>query len=142
MIGPISGRITFSTTSAGSFQPRGMHLRDRSRGQRLLIEIVEPGFQRAAHRQFDMFTRQRAVERRDPVLQQSQLIGNLRRKQIAAGRHHLAELDPDRPQFLQRQPQAFTSGLSLCRFGIQNSSRRPKRSGSVKRILGISSSSP
>ncbi|MNT51212.1 hypothetical protein D3C72_1881690 [compost metagenome] len=81
------------------------------RSQRLLVKIIEPGFQWAAHRQFDMLARQGAVEGGNPVLQQRQLIGNLWREQVTTGRHHLTKLNPYRPQFLQGQPQTLPQRL-------------------------------
>jgi hypothetical protein len=66
----------------------------------------------------------------------------MRRKEIAAGGKHLAEFNPHRPQLLQRQAQTFAKRLIFMAIGIQNSIRRQIRSGSVIRILGMSSSSP
>ncbi|MNI78387.1 hypothetical protein D3C73_1347590 [compost metagenome] len=61
-----------------------MHLSYRCRSQRLLVKIIKPGFQRAAHRQLNMLARQCTIEGGNPVLQQSQLIGDLWWEQIAA----------------------------------------------------------
>jgi hypothetical protein len=47
------------------------------------------------------------VKRRHPVLQQRQLIGDIRRHQIAPRRQHLAELHKNGPQPLQRLTQTL-----------------------------------
>jgi hypothetical protein len=48
-------------------------------------------------------------ERRHLVLQLGQFVGDVRRHQVAPGGQHLAELDEDRPQVLQRQSQPLTT---------------------------------
>jgi hypothetical protein len=82
-------------------QARGMHLRDRGRGQRRGVEIAVggrrcrgPGPARPRRAQF-------AVEGRDPILQLGQLVGDVGRHQVAPGREDLPELDEDRAEFLQ-----------------------------------------
>ena len=45
------------------------------------------------------------VEGRHAILQPGQFVGDVGRQQVAPGRQHLAELDEDRSQFLQRQAQ-------------------------------------
>ena len=81
-----------------------MDLGDGGGSERLNSEIIEPGFNgQPAHRLFDLLFSQFAIERCDAILQQRQLIGDLRREQIAAGGEHLAELNPHRAQLLQRQ---------------------------------------
>ena len=89
-----------------------MDLRNRGRCQRFNREIVKPGlYGKAAHRLFNLLFRQPTIEGRYAILQQRELIGDLRREQIAAGREHLTELDPHRPQLLQRKAQTFAEGL-------------------------------
>src|SRR5690606_11275670 len=66
---------------------------------------------RPLQRGLDDHARGLAVERRDPVLQQRQLGGDVGRHQVAAGRKDLPELDEDRPEFLQRQSQACAARL-------------------------------
>ncbi len=86
-----------------------MDLRDRGRGQRFALEAGIELRHRLAQRALDLGLRQRAVEGCDAVLQQGELGGDVGRQQVAAGREDLAELDEDRPQFLQRQPQALAA---------------------------------
>ena len=50
-------------------------------------------------------------ERRHAVLQLGQFVGQVQRQQVAPRRQHLAELDEDRPQPLQRQAQAHAARL-------------------------------
>ena len=50
------------------------------------------------------------VERRYAVLEFRQLVGDVRRQQIAPGRQGLAEFDEDRPQLLERQAQPLAAG--------------------------------
>ena len=46
-------------------------------------------------------------KRRHAVLQLRELVGDVGGQQVAAGREHLAELDEDRPQLLQREAQTL-----------------------------------
>jgi hypothetical protein len=48
-------------------------------------------------------------KRRHAVLQQGQFVGDVGRQQVAPGRQHLAELDEDRPEVLQRLAQALAA---------------------------------
>ena len=52
-----------------------------------------------------------ARERRHAVLQLGQLVGHVGRQQVAPGRQHLAELDEDRAQTLERLAQARATRL-------------------------------
>ena len=61
--------------------------------------------QRPAEAARDGGARLAAGERRHPVLQLGQFVGDIGRQQVAARGQRLAELHEDRPQFLQRQPQ-------------------------------------
>ncbi len=88
---------------AGGFQGGGMHLRDRRRRQRFDIEIIEPGFYRTADRFFNLLFSLYAVEGRDAILQNGELVGDHGREKVATRREHLAELDPDRTELLHRQ---------------------------------------
>ena len=84
----------------------GMHLGDRGRGQRLLVEGGEASADGGAERAFDGDARLAAGERCDLVLQRGQFVGDVGRQQIATGREDLAELDEDRPELGQGQDQA------------------------------------
>ena len=82
-----------------------MHLRNGCSRQWLLFEAAEEfvaGFAEAA---LDGGARFTPGKRRHPVLQLRQLVGNVRRQQIAPRRQSLAELHEDGSQFLQRQTQ-------------------------------------
>src|SRR5690606_18118555 len=75
------------------------------------VEAGEQFADRRAERTLDDGARHLAVERRDLVLQQCEVVDDVRRQQVAAGREDLPELDEDRPQLLQRQAQAGTARL-------------------------------
>ena len=78
-----------------------MHLGNRSGSERFNREVIKPGFYRqAAHGLLNLLFGLQTVKGRDAILQHGQLIGNVRRKQVATGREHLTKLDPHRPQFL------------------------------------------
>ena len=77
-----------------------MHLRDGCAGHRLPIEAQENLADRLAERPLDDGDGLLGRKRRHAVLQQRQLIGDVRRQQVAPGGQHLAKLDEDRPQFL------------------------------------------
>ena len=86
-----------------------MHLGDRRGGQRHRIERREGGPDRHAELALDDRLRLCAVERQHAVLQQGEIVDDVRRHEVAAGGQDLAELDEDRPEFLQRQAQARTA---------------------------------
>ena len=82
-----------------------MHLRDRGRGERGVLEAREHFGERPAVGALQTRARHRGRERRHPVLQLRELIGDVRRQQVATGRDRLAELDENRAQLDQRQAQ-------------------------------------
>ncbi len=83
-----------------------MNLRDGRRGQRLETEILKDCFPRLSVSALDDRPRLLAGERRHLILQFGQFQGDVVGQQIAPGGQHLAELDENRPQILQRQPDA------------------------------------
>ena len=86
-------------------EPRGVHLGDRRRCQRLADELAEDLLDRApqlaAHDRGGGVAR----ERRHPVLEACELVGDVFGQQVAAGREDLTELDEDRAEVLQRAAQ-------------------------------------
>ncbi|MCY1528890.1 hypothetical protein D9M68_640120 [compost metagenome] len=90
-------------------QLRGVYLGDRGGGQRLAVEAREQAGDLGAELFLDQRHRVLGIERRHLVLEEGQLVGDVRRQQVAAGRQQLAELDEDRPEVLQRQAQAFAA---------------------------------
>jgi hypothetical protein len=90
-------------------QFRRVHLRDRSRGERLLVEADEHLLDRTAVGRFDEGARHLAIERRDAVLQPRQFVGYVEWQQIAARGQRLAELHEDGAELLERQPQPFAA---------------------------------
>ncbi len=83
-----------------------MHLRDRRARHRYAVERPEhlvDGLAVEAHERRDHGVRR---ERRHPVLQLGELVGDVERNQVATGRKHLPELDEDGPEILEREAQA------------------------------------
>ena len=56
-----------------------------------------------------------AVEGRDAVLELRELVGDVGRQQVAPRRDHLAELHEDRPEVLERAPQALAARAAPAR---------------------------
>jgi hypothetical protein len=84
-----------------------MHLCDRRGRQWLAVEASEnrvDGFSVGGLQYRDGLFR---GKRRHGVLQLGQLIGDVRRQQVAARRNRLAELDEYRPEFLEREADAL-----------------------------------
>ena len=94
-------------------QPGGMHLGDGGGRQRRLVEVVEQGLYGAAQACLDLATGGLTAEGGHPVLQQSQLFGDIRRQQIAPGREHLAELDEDGAERREGEPDTGTTAQLL-----------------------------
>jgi hypothetical protein len=94
------------------FQRCRMHLRDRGGGEWFGVEageyISEPGGQRV----FDGCDGDIAAERRHPILEFGQFVGDVERYQVAACREGLAEFDEYRPEFLQREPEPLAAGVA------------------------------
>ena len=83
-----------------------VNLGDGGRGDGLAAELgkglLQPHLQPALDLGYGLIGR----ERRNPVLQQGQFVGDVGRQQVAPGGQHLAELHEDRPQALEGHPQA------------------------------------
>ena len=94
---------------AAVLQRGEMNLRDRSTGHRLDLEAGEHGFDALAESLFDQLTCLSGGEWRYVVLQLREFVGNVRWDQVAPRRQHLTELHEDRPEALERQPQALSS---------------------------------
>ncbi|MNZ34692.1 hypothetical protein D3C78_520730 [compost metagenome] len=77
-----------------------VHLGNRGRGQGLDVEAAKHFADLGPELLLDQGDGFLRVERRYPVLQQHQLVGNVFGQQVAASREQLAELDEDRPQVL------------------------------------------
>jgi hypothetical protein len=123
---------------AAAVQRGRVHLGDAGRGQRRGVEGRRRPRHGAAERLLDQRARHVAVERRHAVLQQGQLLGDVGRHQVAAGRQDLPELDEDRAQFLQRQAQARAP--RLCGDLAPMRAARTGRASFSQRSAGVSSS--
>ena len=91
-------------------QAREMHLRNRRAGDRTGFELGEHLVDRPVVRALERGEHEFGRERRHLVLQLGELVGDVRRQQIAARRQELAEFDEDRTQRFQREPQAYCPG--------------------------------
>jgi len=86
-----------------------VHLRDGCRGKGRRFEAAEYVRKRPAEGFLDHGDGNFTGERRHAILQFCQLIGDVDRQQVAARRERLAELDENRPQFLERQAQPLAA---------------------------------
>jgi hypothetical protein len=93
------------------FRPqRGeVHLRHRGRSHRLAREAGEHLDYRLAIGGGQRGFGQVGGERRHPILQLGQFVGQVGGQQVAAGGQHLTELDEDRPQVFQRAAQTLAA---------------------------------
>ena len=95
-------------------QPGDVHLRDRRRRERRLVELLEHLGDRPSVGALDDRAGLGARERRHAVLQLLELVGDVGRQQVAARRQRLAELHEDRPEFLEREPDALAARAALA----------------------------
>jgi hypothetical protein len=89
-------------------QPRRVCLGHRGRGKRLRVETGKMLRQRLAVGPLDDGSGHLARKRRYPVLEPSQFGSDIFGQQVRPARQHLAELDENRPQLLQRLADALT----------------------------------
>ena len=109
--GSMPGRSTLTATSRAVLCSDGeVHLRDRGAGDRLASKLAKIASIGPAERALDRARRATVGrERRHAVLQLGELVGDVGRQQVAPGRQHLAELDEDRAEPLERQAQALAA---------------------------------
>ena len=88
---------------------RRVHLRDRCGRQRRLVEALEGLGDRPTVGTLDDRPRLGAREGRHAVLQLRELVGDVGRQQVAPRGERLAELDEDRPQRLEREPDPLAA---------------------------------
>jgi hypothetical protein len=102
---------------------REVHLGDRGRRDRRVVEAGEERLDRAAEFRLDGAARLRAGKGRQAVLQFGKVSGQLLAQQIGPGREELAELDETRPQLGQRPGQLLARpALGL---GARNQAGQP-----------------
>ncbi len=102
-------------TSRPSAQLGGVHLGDRGGGQRHFLESAQVRVERRAVGALDAGARHRARERRHVVLQLGQLVGDVVGQQVASRGQGLAELDEDRSELLEREPQPLGARAGASR---------------------------
>ena len=111
-----------------------MHLRHRGGGDRRGVEFGEHLGQRLPVGRLQRGDRLDRGKRRHLVLQLGQLVGDVERHQVATGGEHLAELDEDRPQCLQRRRRRTPRGsLSGRQNSVVRTSQRTGRTRSWPR---------
>ena len=87
-------------------QARGVHLCDGGGGERGLIEGVEHLREGPSVGALDRLAGNGARKRRHAILQLGELVGDIRRQQVAARGDRLAELHENGSELLEREPQA------------------------------------
>src|SRR5439155_3391674 len=85
---------------------------DRRACYGLAVERVEDGLDSSPLRFFYLGDRQVGWKGRHPVLQLGELVRNVERHQVTPRRQHLAELDVDRTEGLERLAQALSARLA------------------------------
>ncbi len=93
-------------------QACGMYLGDGGGGQRLGLEFGKGFLDRHLEFLLDQLPRDLVLERRHLILQALEFVGDVRRQQVAARREHLAELDEDRAEGLERETQTLAARAS------------------------------
>ena len=118
-----------------ALERRRVHLGDRGRRERRLVEALEDLGDRPAVGALDDRARLGARERRHAVLQLRELVGDVLGQQVAPGRERLAELDEDRPQPLQREADALAARAAARalepgrRRQVEHEAQRPEQVG-------------
>ena len=89
-----------------------VNLRDRGAGLRDQLEPCEDLRQRLAEHALERLDDAFGRKRRHAILQPRELVGDVGRQQVAPSGQQLAELDEDRAQVFQREPQAHRTRLA------------------------------
>ena len=124
-------------------QPRRVHLSDRGGGERLVVEAVEHLLGGPAIGALDDEFRVLYRERRHAVLQLGELVRDVGRQQVAPRGQGLAELDEDRAELLEREPDPFTARAALAplepRGGrqVERESQRAKQVGRENELVEV-----
>ena len=90
-----------------AFQARAVHLGDRGRGDRVGVDLLEELRDRGAQLLLEDGLRFGKGEGGDAVLELGELVDELERDQVGAGRQHLPQLDVGRPELLDRHAHAL-----------------------------------
>jgi hypothetical protein len=118
-----------------------MHLGHRCRGQRGDVERGVALADRCAQRRLDRGDRLAAIEGCDAVLQQGELVGDVRRQQVAARRQDLAELDEDGPSSCSAERRRAPRLMRAMSAGGRAISERSGLTQRNRRIASRNSSS-
>ena len=109
MTSSMPGRSTFTATSRPSFSVAKCTCAIEALATGSASKLAKIVVDRLAEGLLDQRARLRGRERRHAVLQLGELVGEVRRQQVAPRRQHLAELDEDRPEPLQPQAQPLAA---------------------------------
>ncbi len=113
-------------------QLRSVHLRDRRGGKWLDVKALEYLVERLFVGGLENLDGLLAWKRRYLVLQLGKLVGDVRGQQVAARRDRLAELDEDRPEFLEREANALAERrgrITAPRQHVEHEPQRPQQVG-------------
>ena len=106
---------------------REMDLGDRCRRDGHIVELAEQIIDRRRKFLFDRFARDGSRERRQPVLQGGQIVGDFLADQVGADGKRLSQLDEGRPQLFQRRRKAYARPVG--RLLSRNAFREPDDAG-------------
>ena len=115
-----------------------VHLGDRGRGDRPVVEAREQLGERPAELALDQLAGERAVERRQVVLQLREIGGELLAEQVGAGREALAELDEARARAPAARAARRWPGRPGASWRDSRRARRRTTSGSGRSSSGNS----
>ena len=100
----MSGRWIFDHDRPAVLERRAMHLRQRGRPERLVVDRAEELVRRLAELLRDQGLGHRPRERRHGALELGELLAPPRRQELLAAAHHLAELHVGRAELLEHHP--------------------------------------
>src|SRR5437764_1171093 len=109
---PARASAGISIPFAAVVQPGEVHLGDRRACYGLALERGEHGLDSSPQPFFYLGDRQVGWKGRHPVLQLGELVRDVERHEVTPRRQHLAELDVDRTEGLERLAQALSARLA------------------------------
>ena len=131
MTGSMFGRSTF--TAAGwpsrSVAKCTCAIDALATGTRSNVAKISP--HRLAERALDFGDGEVGRERRYPVLELRELVGDVGGQEVAARREHLAELDEDRPERFERAAQAHGAGRLVAAEEVERARTPEPAAGRV-----------
>ena len=114
IISRMPGRSTLTTTSSPVRRRAACTCAIEAAASGVSSNSANTSLDRAAVGALGDRARLGAGKRRHVVLQLRELVGDVGGQQVAARGQRLAELDEDRPQFLEREAQALAARIRRC----------------------------